>query len=381
MSAGLPRGHCCGTMVASIRRMGDNVEAGLLCIFQNYQGTQDDAEVYRRVLAVADLAEPLGYDKLWAAEHHFTDYSMCPDNVDFLCYMAGRTSRIKLGTGAIIVPWSDPLRAASKMIMLDHMSGGRAVLGLGRGLAKVEYDTFGIEMGSSRGRFDEGAPMILRALETGYIESEGPDYPQRRTELRPRPLSTKWRDRLYCVGMSPESVQEAAKLGARLMSFAQKPWDLFKQESLDPYLETFRRVHGREPGPVVCGDLMVCHEDSERARELAFEYIVNYFHTIVKHYALMGEHFAKVGGYDNYASSAELFKAVGLEAMAAAYVEFNTWGTPEEIIEKLRERRRLLDHPMEMNMIVEMGGIAQEDMERSVRLFAERVLPVIREWD
>ena len=79
------------------------MDVGLLAIFQNYLGRGSDADMVAGEMQLADIAEPLGYDKLWAAEHHFTDYSAIPDNIQYLSYVAGRTERIKLGTGAVIV--------------------------------------------------------------------------------------------------------------------------------------------------------------------------------------------------------------------------------------------------------------------------------------
>ena len=61
--------------------------------FQNLDG-RPDAEVYAHELAMADLAEPLGFDSVWAAEHHFTDYTMCPDPSQLLTYLAGRTRHV-----------------------------------------------------------------------------------------------------------------------------------------------------------------------------------------------------------------------------------------------------------------------------------------------
>ena len=87
------------------------------------------------------------------------------------------------------------------------------MLGLGRGLARVEYEHFGIEMASSRDRFDEAAQMIVDGLDKGFVEGSGPYYPQTRTEVRPRPRAS-FRDRLYAVGISPESVEAVARLGA-----------------------------------------------------------------------------------------------------------------------------------------------------------------------
>lgn len=354
------------------------MDVGILQIFQNYQGRRRDEEVVKGERRIALLAEELGYHKLWAVEHHFTDYAACPDNVVYLAWVAGRTERIRLGTGAVIVPWNAPLRVAEKIVLLDHLSDGRTVLGLGRGLSRIEYGHFGIDMGESRARFDEAAGMIVEALEKGWIEGAGPYYPQPRTEIRPRPLRG-FRDRLYCVGMSPDSVEAAARLGGRLMTFTQQAWEQYAEGPLKRYRESYRRHHGTEPPPPLTGDLMYCHPDPAVAEEKGLEYMTSYFLTIVKHYELMGDHFAKVGGYDSYQSAADAFRQVGLEVAARAYCSVNIYGTPEQIVEKLARRREIIGD-FELNLISNYGGMPQQEAEASVRLFGEQVLPVIRDW-
>jgi alkanesulfonate monooxygenase SsuD/methylene tetrahydromethanopterin reductase-like flavin-dependent oxidoreductase (luciferase family) len=354
------------------------MRVGILQIFQNYLGRGRDEDVVAGEKRLAELAEELGFDRVWAVEHHFTDYAACPDNVAYLAWLAGRTRRIGLGTGAVIVPWNSPLRVAEKIALLDHLSGGRAVLGLGRGLARVEYDHFGIDMGTSRDRFDEGARMIIDALEKGWIEGDGPHYPQVRTEIRPRPLAGI-RDRLYCVGMSPDSVESAARLGGRLMTFTQQLWETYASGPLAAYRESYRRHHGAEPPPPLTGDLMYCHADASVAEERGLEYMTNYFLTIAKHYELMGEHFQQVKGYDYYATASQLFKQVGLEPAARTYCSVNTYGTPDQILEKLRWRRGLVGE-FELNMISNYGGMSLETAEASLRLFAAEVLPELRRW-
>jgi len=354
------------------------MQVGILLIFQNYLGRGSDEAMVQAEMQLADLAEPLGFDAVWPAEHHFTDYSACPDNVQFLSWLAGRTRRIRLGTGAIIVPWNDPLRVAEKMTFLDHLSNGRAVLGLGRGLSRTEYTHFAIDMSESRDRFDEGARMIIDALEKGFIEGDGPHYPQPRTELRPRPRAG-FADRFYAVGMSPDSVEQCARLGARLMTFSQKPWDLYRQETLTAYQSAWRIHQPGEPPPPLTGDLMFCDRDPARAEAMAMEYMSNYFLTIVKHYELMSEHFKEARGYDYYATASDLFRAVGLDLSVKTYCQIQTWGTPEQILEKLRARRELLG-PFELNMIAHYGGMSFDTAEASLRLFAEQVLPEIRGW-
>src|SRR5499426_939631 len=110
------------------------MHVGMAVIFQNPRQARPDHEVYRDELRLADLAEPLGFESIWGVEHHFTDYTMCPDVLQFLSYMAGRTRRLLLGSMVVVLPWHDPLRVAEQVAMLDHLSGGRLIFGIGRGL-------------------------------------------------------------------------------------------------------------------------------------------------------------------------------------------------------------------------------------------------------
>lgn len=352
------------------------MDVGLQMVFQNYRGQWADEEVVAFELRCGELAEELGFDKLWPVEHHFTDYAACPDNTQFLSFLAARTRRIKLATGAVILPWNDPLRVAEKIAFLDHLSGGRAVLGLGRGLARREYAGFNVDMSESRGRFDESARMVLDALDTGFIEGAGPYYPRARTPIRPRPLRG-FRDRLYAVGMSPESVLQAAELGARLMVFSQMPWEMFAEQTLPVYRGHYEKVHGKAAPPVLTVDLLVCDDDAARAEALARTHMAAYYVEVMQHYEIMSEHFKKLRGYDHYAGAADVLKLMKLEDVAAAYTDVQTWGTPEQIVAKLGRRRELLGE-FELSVIVGYGGLPFADGERSLRTFAHGVLPALR---
>jgi len=354
------------------------MDVGILQIFQNYRGRFDDSDVVRNELHLARCADALGFDKVWAVEHHFTDYAACPDNFAYLACVAGQTERIRVGTGAVIVPWNDPLRVAEKFSLLDHLTGGRLVLGLGRGLSRIEYGHFGIDMSESRERFDEAARMIIEALEKGVMEGDGPYYPQRRTEIRPRPRAGV-RDRLYCVGMSPDSVEQAAVLGGRLMTFTQQMWNDYAEGPLATWRSLYREHHGVEPPPPLTGDLMYCHADPAVAEEKGLELMTNYFLTIVEHYEILSDPFKDTKGYASSATAADAFKAVGLEVAARAYCSVNSWGTPERLIDQLTARRELIGD-FELNLISNYGGMTVEEAEASLTLFAEEVLPVIQRW-
>src|SRR5919108_32279 len=123
-----------------------------------------DVAVVRDHLATGDLAEPLGFDSLFALEHPFTGYAMSPAPLELLAYFAGRTSRITFGTAVIVLPWHDPIRVAEEIALLDILSGGRCLFGFGRGAASVEYAGFRVPMEEARARFVESAQIVVKAL-------------------------------------------------------------------------------------------------------------------------------------------------------------------------------------------------------------------------
>ena len=163
------------------------MHVGTAVVFQGCGEGRTDRNVYRNELRLGDLAEPLGYESLWGVEHHFTEYTMCPDVLQYLTYFAGRTHRIQLGSMVVVLPWHDPIRVAEQVVMLDHFSNGRFIFGIGRGLGRVEFEGFGVNQEESRDRFTEEAQMILEGLERGYCEYDGKYVKQTRRELRPRP--------------------------------------------------------------------------------------------------------------------------------------------------------------------------------------------------
>ena len=356
------------------------MQIGTLALFQRfgYDDSVTDSQVYREELALAEQLEDLGYDSHWCVEHHFQDYSFCPDNVVYLSHLAAKTTRLKLATGAVIVPWNQPLRVAEKIALLDELSDGRVIFGMGRGLAKKEYDQFGIEMDTSRDRFDEAAPMILKALETGYIEGDGKYYPQPRAVIRPKPVRS-FKGRVTQVAMSPDSALEAATHAAQMMIFTQKPIEQHL-EDFQPYRQRFIELHGHEaPAPLMAG-ITVCHEDVEYAAELARKHIAGYLVTVMDHYRLMDEHFKNAKGYESYGEAVDMMRDIGLEAVSDAYMEAQAWGTPEMIIEKLEHWRNVVGD-FDLIWGFRAAGISFDDANNSQRLVAEKVLPVIKQWN
>jgi len=109
---------------------------GLGLQFANLDRRVPDADVYALELGLGARAEQAGFDSVWVSEHHFSDYQLTSQQSMVLSWLAGQTSRIRLGTFVTVLPWHDPVRVAESFSVLDHLSGGRAVLGLGRGLGQ-----------------------------------------------------------------------------------------------------------------------------------------------------------------------------------------------------------------------------------------------------
>src|SRR5262245_54077660 len=233
------------------------MQVGVNLGFGNLHENLADDKMIEGELRLAELADRLGYDSVWAVEHHFDDYSMCPDNTLLLAHVAGRTERVQLGTAAVILPWNDPLRVAEKVIMLDIVSGGRALFGMCRGLARMEYEALRVDMTESRGRVDEASAMIVKALETGWIEGDGPFYPQPRVELGPRPIRSS-RDRLLCVAGSADSITSCVNLGAALMTIVTQPVRNLLPVFTD-YRTQFLAKHGGDAPPLPLNVHKHCH--------------------------------------------------------------------------------------------------------------------------
>jgi alkanesulfonate monooxygenase SsuD/methylene tetrahydromethanopterin reductase-like flavin-dependent oxidoreductase (luciferase family) len=326
------------------------------------------------------LAEELGFDATWTPEHHFdANYAACPDNFLALSYVAARTSTIKLGLGAVILPWNDPLRVVEKLSMLDHASDGRLLFGVGRGLAKMEYAGFGIEMDSSRARFEESLGMVLDAIRSGVVEGSGPHYPQTRVDVHPAP-DPALADRLYCVGMTPDSALLAGELGATLLCFVTASGEEMKP-LIDGYRERFHERHGRLAPPEVLVDFSYVHEDAAEAARVGREYAGRYYESVVSHYNMDGSHFARTKGYEAYAEGAAAIRDAGLDAAADAYVAPQAGiGTPEQVIENFRRRREVLGETHVMATFL-YGAMPYELAERSVRLFSAEVMPELRRME
>jgi alkanesulfonate monooxygenase SsuD/methylene tetrahydromethanopterin reductase-like flavin-dependent oxidoreductase (luciferase family) len=353
------------------------MHVGYGAVFQNPNNALSDAEVYRNELRLAEMAEPLGFDSIWSVEHHFDDYTMCPDVLHFLSYMAGKTSHIKLGSGVVVLPWHDPIRVAEQVSMLDHVSNGRVILGLGRGLARIEYEGFRLDQNEGRNLFVEYAELVLNALETGYMEG-GAYTRQPRREIRPYPARS-FKGRTYAAAVSPESMPIMAKLGVGLLVIPQKPWEAVKKD-FEVYHRVWREVNGATPPPKpISGGFCFVDENAARAEEMAMKWIAANYHTVMKHYEMTSPDFGTKKSYEFYSSVGKFIQKHGAEGAARDYALLMPWGTPDQVLEKVAFIRDTIA-PAGVMFNFSFSGMPYNDAERSIKCFAKYVMPELKKW-
>src|SRR5215510_13448931 len=347
-----------------------HVKVGIALNMLTKEGLSD-AAVLGEHMALGDLAEPLGFDSLWALEHHFTGYAMSPAPTQLLSYYAGRTRRLMLGTAVIVLPWHDPVRVAEQIALLDIMSGGRCIFGFGRGAASVEYAGFRVPMEEARPRFVETAQIVVKALTHESFEWDGEFFKIPRTAIRPRPISHPER-RFYASSVSPESAEIMAKLGFGVLVVMQNEWPKAAED-----IERYRQIAsgvGHAPRPPIILTNVSCAESRDEARARGMKYLSRKWDSIDRHYHFSDGHLATVKGYEIYGKMKdESFRQKATDF----YVSIQIVGTPDECLQQVRELHRLtgLDH-----LITEFafGGMPHEESEINMRLFADRVMPVLQ---
>ena len=354
------------------------MHVGTGAFFQNPGHARSDAEIWRQGLEIAGLAEPLGFDSVWSAEHHFTDYHMCPNVAQFLTWVASRTQRVQLGSMVMVLPWHDPVRLAEEVSVLDHMSGGRVLLGLGRGLGRVEFEGFRVEMSESRQRFTEYATAVLSALETGEMAYDGELYRQPPVRIRPAPFAS-FRGRTYASAISPETSRILAELGVGMMIIAQKPWETIEAD-VAGYRDLYREINGEEAPKPLLASWVAVHESQTAAEEMYERWIMGYCASVLEHYEFANIGLADIPGYEYYGKLAERITKHGPDAFSRFLADLQCYGTPAEVTEQLRENVRRIDAAGVIG-IFNYAGMPDDVARRNLELFARDVLPTLQSID
>lgn len=330
-----------------------------------------DAEMYRDAIEDAKLGQSLGYEAAWVIEHHFTDYYPTPNPVTLLSYIAAACPGLDLGTCVLVLPWYNPLRLAEELAMLQTLSGANLHIGMGRGVAKIEYDAFGVDMSEARDRFREAYQIIDLALKGEPFTYQGKYLSVPRAVVT-RPRLSGRKPRFYGAIGSASSAEIMADIGLPPISIAQFPakvlaaiqsnWNR-RAEELGLSTDTTRPI------------MVQCYigDTDEEARAEAKQYLPSYFRTQVEHYQGDMTPWADIAGYEQFERTFANLKKMSDPQNLDGYLDLNMVGSPDTVARRVQEFADLgLNHIIVNNAT---PGVPQEARHRMLRRFATEVMP------
>jgi alkanesulfonate monooxygenase SsuD/methylene tetrahydromethanopterin reductase-like flavin-dependent oxidoreductase (luciferase family) len=338
--------------------------------------SRTDAQVHHDVLRGAQLAETLGFDSVWIAEHAFSEHSTLSSPHTLLAAIAARTHQVKVGVACSIVPWYHPLRLAQDLATLDIISEGRLIVAAGRGYQKQEFDAYGLDMAESRERFIEGMDIAVKAWSQERMSYEGQFYTIPEVMVVPRPWQQPHPPIWMAVTHSPASVDLAVQHRWGIVTVGSTFFPAAPEA--DENLITLYRTKMLASG-VPADDITVVAvrntyvtARAEDARALLAPRLqwagdlATYLRAPVSTLARAGG----LRGYEHYARDPfidpELVQRRGQDAMGAI-------GSPAHVIATLQELQA--KHVTHFLCYMDIGGLSYQEVAPALRLFAEQVMP------
>jgi alkanesulfonate monooxygenase SsuD/methylene tetrahydromethanopterin reductase-like flavin-dependent oxidoreductase (luciferase family) len=305
-------------------------------------------QLYEQVMRQGELGETLGYDTFFCAEHHFHEYGVVPDPAVLLSALAQRTRRIRLGTAISILTFHDPRRIAETYAMLDMMSGGRLVFGVGSGYLAHEFAGYDIEPKEKRDRFNENLDLVQRLLAGETLSYRGQFSKSRQAVLNVLPHGGRVPP-IYVAVLAREAAFHVGRQGNRIFTVPYASCMNF--DDIGAMLAEYRRGRAAAGLPA---------DDDDHVFTL---------HTHVAKSDAEAGALCKAA-YDLYVDTRLYAQKHAYEDIIANGICL--FGSVDTVAEKMR---RL--HVMGIRHVATMhnfGALAPERVERSMTLFAKEVM-------
>jgi alkanesulfonate monooxygenase SsuD/methylene tetrahydromethanopterin reductase-like flavin-dependent oxidoreductase (luciferase family) len=331
-------------------------------------------QYFAEALALAEESEPLGYTHIRIVEHYFHYYGgYSPNPMLFLAAAAARTRRSRLVTGAVLPVFNHPLKLAGEIGMLDALSGGRLDVGFARAFLPHEFRRFGRSPDESVARFREGVEQVDLLLREENVTHQGRFHTIENTTSLPRPTQ-KPRPKFYVAALNTlESFAYAGERGYSAMAIPMGGAQM--QRLLGAYRKAWRAAGHPGEGEVMLAFHMFCDPDGERARRLACPLLDAYLRSLVDAAQdwLDGRTSEDYPGYDKVIAKLRQSTAADQIASGAAWI-----GSPEEIAAQIARTREAFGDYEHASLQVNFNTMPLDEAQRSMRLFAERVMPRFR---
>lgn len=332
----------------------------------------------QRDLELVELADRLGFDEAWVGEHLSNGFETIASPEVFLAAAAGRTQRIRLGTGVNSLPYHHPFTLANRIVLLDHLSRGRAMLGMGPGQSVNDAAMMGIDHRKTRDMMVEAAEAIVPLLRGEAVTRQTSWYTLDNARLQLSPCNPAGIEAAVASVFSPAGSTLAGRLGLGLLSLAAS--DLVGFEGLDTSWANLQK-HAADSGRRVDRSqwrvlgAMHLAETAEQARREVLTSIVPSMVTLPSLVSLgMGS-----GGEDTrWMTDADAALEKWTTEGIGPFGGVATIGTPDEGVAAVR---RLLDKSGGFGtyLLLIHNAAPWAATKRSLEMFAEYVIPEIQQ--
>ncbi len=181
---------------------------------------EDPTLALRRDLDLIEHLDRLGFDEAWIGEHHSAGYEIIASPELMIAAAAERTTRIRLGTGVISLPYHHPLMVANRIVQLDHMTRGRAMFGVGPGLLPSDAEMLGVPVPKQRDRMAESLDVILRLLAGEVVNEETEWYVLKEARCQLLPYSRPRPEFAVASTFTPSGGKLAGRYGLGMLCVA-----------------------------------------------------------------------------------------------------------------------------------------------------------------
>ncbi len=315
---------------------------------------------YRDSIDLVQLVEEEGLDSAWVSEHHFSADGYLPSLLPLLASFAAVTSRIELGTGLVLAPFHHPIRLAEDYAVVDQISGGRVIAGLGAGWREEEFRAFGIDMGSRIGRLRETVAILKRAWTRDRFDFSGKHYSYSGVAVTPKPARVP---PILVGGFADDAIRRAGRIADGYISSRAQP------ERVAQAFETAAaaRAGAGKDGPPVVALLQNAFvtQDPERDWPTIREAVGH-----------------QLGVYAGWRAGTDIpGRDLDVIPPEEDTVRATTaYGTPEQVTSALEPLAETLGRYPHSHLIVRLHypGMSREPAATAIQLFAREVAPRLR---
>lgn len=323
----------------------------------------------------AVMAEKLGYDGIWVVEHHgLYEYSHCSSPESILAFIAAKTERIKLGHGITLTPYryNHPIRIAERVAMLDVLSNGRVIWGSGKSSSMTELGAFENDITMVHDQWLEALEIIPQMWRDEVFEHYGRFFEIPPTQVVPKPVQAPHPPIVAACSRKASAVL-AGEMGVGALNFAVGTAEALR-EKVDAYRAAVSAAQPEHYGVTnhyACAPLTFCSPDDRQAVELGWR----------------GARFFEQGLATYFMSGTRPLGPLPIPRGPLSTEEIEqkmqSRNSPEEALYLIGEPARLIDtiHQYadtgvdELILVMQMGTIPLEEVHKSMRVFAESVLP------